>query len=143
MRSAGWDVARSTRPNPVGGIRMAGFRSLDTGPIEQRVIPHPSVTVIFEFGDGSLLVEDATGGRQRGGLAAGLGHRAVRMRGQDIACVEVRMSPVVAHAVLGACPTVVSLDALWGPAVAQVRERLTETASWSERFTAVDAFLAA
>ncbi|RDI65054.1 AraC-like DNA-binding protein [Nocardia pseudobrasiliensis] len=122
---------------------MAGFRSLATDPIEQRVIAHPSITLIFEFGEGALLIEEATGRQHVGSLAAGLAHGQVRMRGQHIACVEVRMSPVVAHAVLGPCPAVLPLDALSGRDAAQLRERLSEATSWDERFAAAEAFLAA
>ncbi len=121
---------------------MAGFRSRATDPLEQRVIPHPSITVIFDFGEGALLVEEATGRQHGGSLAAGLAHGQVRMRGQNIACVEVRMSPVVAHAVLGPCPAVLPLDALAGRATAQLRERLSEATSWDERFALAQAFLA-
>ncbi|MEU7145917.1 helix-turn-helix domain-containing protein [Nocardia sp. NPDC046473] len=143
--AATWDIARPVRLDPVGGVRMAGFRSLSTGLIEQQVVPHSSVTVILEFGDCSLVVEDATGRRQRGSLAAGLALRAVGMRGQSIACLEVRLSPVVAHAVLGGCPTdldpMVDLDALWGRETSRIREQLNEATSWGDRFTAANTFL--
>jgi hypothetical protein len=71
---AGWDVARPRRPSLLPGISMAGFRDRGSGPFEVQSVPHPAVTVVFEFGDGPLIIEDATGRPQRGSLAAGLAH---------------------------------------------------------------------
>ncbi|MFE9574969.1 helix-turn-helix domain-containing protein [Nocardia sp. NPDC006044] len=143
--AAAWDVVRSPRPAPVRGVRIAGFRSLSADPIAQRVIPHPSITVILEFGDSSLLVEDATGRQQNGSLAAGLAHHPAGMRGRNIACLELRISPVVAHTVLGACLTdpesMVDLDAVWGRETSRIRQQLNEATSWSDRFTVADTFL--
>jgi AraC-like DNA-binding protein len=61
--------------------------------------------------------------------------------------VQVRLSPVVARAVLGAGPadlggTVVALDALWGREASLIAERLGTISSWRERFALTDAFLA-
>ncbi|MFC9437688.1 helix-turn-helix domain-containing protein [Nocardia sp. NPDC057030] len=142
---AAWDVVRPTRPTPVRGVRMAGFRSLRTDPIEQQVIPHPSITVILEFGDGALVVEDPAGRQRHGSLAAGLTLRPAGMRGRNIACLELRMSPVVAHTVLGGCPTdlesMIDLDAVWGRETSRIRQQLNEATSWSDRFTVADTFL--
>ncbi|WP_232535473.1 helix-turn-helix domain-containing protein [Nocardia terpenica] len=126
---------------------MAGFRDRRTGPVELRVIPQPFVTLVLDFGDCPLVMDDAAGGQQRGSFIAGLVSDAVRMRGETIRCVEVRLSPVVAHAVLGACPAeldraAVALDDLWGRDAARIREQLGEMASWDDRFAVAEALLA-
>jgi hypothetical protein len=58
----------------------------------------------------------------------------------------VRLSPVVAHAVLGACPelggTVVALDDLWGRDATRTEEQPRAAASWDDRFAIVEATLA-
>ncbi|MFF1377740.1 helix-turn-helix domain-containing protein [Streptomyces sp. NPDC058308] len=148
--SAAWDVARPQRPSTVAGVDMAGFRV--PGPLagDLRVVPHPAVMMILEFGPSTPTVDDGTGRRHRGSLVAGPGFGSgggVRAWGQSIECVQVRLSPVVAGAALGVCPadlagTSVSLEDLWGREAARIRERLGEMPSWSDRFAYVDALLA-
>ncbi|MFI1914118.1 helix-turn-helix domain-containing protein [Nocardia sp. NPDC020380] len=144
--AASWDIAQPVRAGRMAGVSMAGFRQRNSGSIEERVVPHPAVTVILEFGDSSLVVDDAAGRIERGSLAAGLGAGAVRLRGSNIGCVEVRLSPVIAPAVLGARPAelnpMVALDDLWGRDAERLREQLGAAASWGERFTLTEAFLA-
>ncbi len=124
---------------------MAGFRAHATGLVDLRLVPHPAVTVFIDFGDG-LLVDEASGRGLRGSIAAGLAPGAVlRGRGQDIECLQVRVSPVVAHAALGASPeiggAVAALDDLWGRDAAEFQERLRAAASWEERFAIAEAVL--
>jgi AraC-like DNA-binding protein len=103
------------------------------------------VTVGIDLGDG-LLVDHATGQQQRGSVVVGLAPGEVRVRGQDIECLQVRLSPVVAHAVLGACSelsgTVIALDDLWGRDAGRIQERLRAAGSWDERFAIAAAALA-
>ena len=125
---------------------MAGFRAHATGHVDLRLVPHPAVTVFIDFGDG-VLVNEASGQGLRGSVAAGLAPGAVfRGRGRDIECLQVRVSPVVAHAALGASPelggTVAALDDLWGRDAARFRERLRAARSWGERFAIAEAVLA-
>lgn len=96
--AAAWDVVRPRQPSRVAGIGMAGFRSRGVGPVDVRAVPHPAVTLVLEFGDGPLVIDNGRG--QRGSLVAGLAFGGVRVRGENIECVQVRLSPVVAHAVL-------------------------------------------
>jgi AraC-like DNA-binding protein len=124
---------------------MAGFYDRGSGPFDLQSVPHPAVTVAFEFGECPLIIEDAAGRPHRGSLAAGLAP-AVRVRGANIECVQVRLTPVVAHIVLGVSPAeleraVVALDDLWGKDASRIRERLAETQSWDERFALVEASL--
>ncbi|MER8041801.1 helix-turn-helix domain-containing protein [Streptomyces sp. NPDC094032] len=143
-----WDIARPQRPSRVPGLTMAGFgiRELDT----LRMVPHPAVTLILEFGAGSPVVESASGERQQGCVAAGTGagsRGAIQASGKNIECVQVRLSPVIARAVLGVPladldGAIVPLDALWGREAPRIRERLADTTSWQQRFALTDALLA-
>ena len=69
------------------------------------------------------------------------------MRGENVECVQVRLSPVIARAVLGASPAdldgaAVSLDDLWGRESSRIREQLADVPSWQDRFALMDALLA-
>ncbi len=123
---------------------MAGFRDRGLGTSGQRAIPHPAVTLVVEFGAGPLVVENAAG-LQRGSLVAGLGLGSSRfsVRGEHFEVVQVRLSPLVAHAVLGSGGEVVPLEDVWGVGeVSRIRERLADATSWDDRFTLMDALLA-
>jgi AraC-like DNA-binding protein len=102
--------------------------------------------VFIDFGDG-LLVDEASGQELRGSVAAGLAPGAVlRGRSRDIECLQVRLSPTVAHAALGAFPemsgTVAAFGELWGRDAARFQEQLRAASSWDERFALVEAALA-
>jgi AraC-like DNA-binding protein len=127
---------------------MAGFRVGDLDAL--RMVPHPAVTLLLEFGAGSPVVEYAAGRQQRGSLVAGPGlgsGGAVWARGENVECVQVRLSPVIARAVLGVSPSdldgaVVSLGDLWGREASRIREQLGDVSSWQDRFALTDALLA-
>ncbi|MCX2180206.1 helix-turn-helix domain-containing protein [Streptomyces sp. SKN60] len=146
--AARWEVACPRRPSRVAGLSMAGFRIHDLDAL--RIVPHPAVTLLLDFGDGSPVLDSAPGRQQGGSLVAGPGlgsGGAVRARGENVACVQVRLSPAIARAVLGVSPaeldgTVVPLDALWGREASRIRERLAEAPSWQDRFALTDALLA-
>lgn len=147
---AAWDVARPLRPSRVAGVDMAGFGVVGLPAGGLRVVPHPAVTLVLEFGADLPVVDDGAGRRHRGSVVAGPGFGdggAVRARGAHVECVQVRLSPVVARAVLGAIPAdlagvVVALDDLWGREAARVREQLGAISSWEDRFAWTDALLA-
>ncbi|MGO1056559.1 helix-turn-helix domain-containing protein [Crossiella sp. CA198] len=127
------------------GIRLAGFRAV--GPADVRVVPHPAITLVLEFGNGPLVVDVASGRQRRGDLVAGYLHGGLRVRGAGVECLQVRLSPVIARAVLGVAPAeldgvVVALEDLWGREAVRVRERLGEVSSWRDRFALVEGFLA-
>ncbi|WP_370468448.1 helix-turn-helix domain-containing protein [Streptacidiphilus sp. P02-A3a] len=67
------------------------------------------------------------------------------MRGENVECLQVRLSPLIAHTVLGVSPAdldgFVALDDLWGGAAERIRERLGEASSWQERFAVTEALL--
>ncbi|CAL2056839.1 MULTISPECIES: AraC family transcriptional regulator [Streptomyces] len=146
--AATWDVECPRRPSPVAGVTMAGFRVRDLEAL--RIVPFPAVTLLLEFGAGSPVLDGAAGRQRPGSFVAGPGlgaGGAVRARGQNVECVQVRLSPVIARAILGAPPAeldgaVVPLDDLWGREAARIRERLGEVTSWQDRFALTDALLA-
>ncbi|MBO8190203.1 AraC family transcriptional regulator [Streptomyces oryzae] len=129
---------------------MAGFRVPGSLVGGLRMVPHPAVMLILEFGTSTPTVDDGAGRQHRGSVVAGPGFGSgggVRAWGEDVECVQVRLSPAVAGRVLGAGPAdlagaMVSLDDLWGREVSLIRERLSETSSWQERFALTDALLA-
>lgn len=124
---------------------MAGFRAV-AGPVDMQVVPYPAVTVVVEFGEEPLVVDDVSGRQQRGSVVAGLAPGSVRVHGRGIECLQVRLSPVVAHTVLGASPelrgTVIGLDDLWGRDATRIQEQLRTASSWDDRFAIVEAALA-
>ncbi|MFD5514802.1 helix-turn-helix domain-containing protein [Streptomyces sp. NPDC127066] len=146
--AAVWDVACPQRPSRVAGLTMAGFRVRDLDAL--RMVPHPAVTLLLEFGAGSPVLDCAAGRQQRGSIVAGPGFGSggeVRARGENVECVQVRLSPVIARAVLGASPAdldgaVVSLGDLWGREASRIREQLGDISSWQARFALTDALLA-
>ncbi|WP_327683611.1 helix-turn-helix domain-containing protein [Kitasatospora sp. NBC_00458] len=129
---------------------MAGFRVPGRLVEGLRVVPHPAVMLILEFGAGTSTIEDGAGRPHAGSLVAGPGFGSgggVRARGEHVECVQVRLSPVVAGTVLGVPPadlagSPVTLDEMWGREAARIREQLDAIPSWEERFAFTDALLA-
>jgi AraC-like DNA-binding protein len=143
-----WDIARPARPSRVPGVTMAGFRDRGITPPGLRLIPHPAVTLIVVFG-GTIAVEDSAGRQQQGSFVTGIGSgEALRvLRVDAFECLQVRLSPVVAQAVLGTVVAdldgaVVTLDDLCGREAARISERMDDLSSWEERFALADAWLA-
>ncbi|MGW7596107.1 AraC family transcriptional regulator, partial [Streptomyces rubiginosohelvolus] len=50
-----WDVARPQRPSRVAGVSMAGFGVRDLDAL--RMVPHPAVTLLLEFGAGTPVLD--------------------------------------------------------------------------------------
>ncbi len=126
---------------------MAGFRDRGMTPSGLRLIPHPAVTLAVVFGPGSITVGDATGRQLRGSLVAGLGFEALQLqRAERFACLQVRLSPVIAGAILGAGPAeldgaVVALPELWGREASRISQQLEDACSWEDRFALMDDLL--
>ncbi|MBF9071989.1 AraC family transcriptional regulator [Streptacidiphilus sp. NEAU-YB345] len=126
---------------------MAGFRARTTDPVDLAVVPYPAVTLAFDIGDGTLAVVDSEGREQRDSAVIGMAADGVRGLGRDVACLQLRLSPLLAHAVLDGASAesggrVVPLDDLWGRDAARLRERLCAAGSWEERFAIAEAALA-
>lgn len=141
--AAVWDIATPSRPGLLPGVSMAGFRARTTEFFDLSVIPYPAVTVALSLGDEPFTVDDIDGRQQNGSVVVGLVPSGLRGRGRDIECLQVRLSPVVAHAVLGASSelggTMVSLDDLWGRDAARTQEQLHAARSWDDRFAIAEA----
>ncbi|NEW40143.1 AraC family transcriptional regulator [Nocardia cyriacigeorgica] len=93
-----------------------------------------------------MIVDDIGGQQSLGGFVVGLPMAAMRIRSRQAACVEVRMSPIRAHSLLGIAATdlgrgVVPLEQLWGSEVRRLREQLADARTWEERFARTKSFL--
>ena len=126
---------------------MAGFSDRATDLVEVQLVPHPAVMVVFDLGDTQIVVDDGRGQQQRDSVVAGLAPGGARGRGgRDFECLQVRLSPIVAHAVLGASSelggSVVALDDLWGRDALRTQEQLRAAESWEARFAIAEAALA-
>lgn len=139
------DVATPSQRFRLPGVAMAGFRARTPDPIEMSVVPFPAVTMFIDFGE-ALLADDISGQQHRGSVIAGLAPGgALRGAGRDVECLQVRLSPVLAHAVLGTVPgtgaVLVPFDDLWGADAGQLQGNLRAAASWDERFAIAEAAL--
>ena len=127
---------------------MAGFSDRANEFLEVALVPHPAFTVIFDLGDQPFIIEDGSGSQQRERVVAGLAPYMARGRGlaRSAECLQLRLSPMVAHAVLGASSelsgTVAALDDLWGREAVRTQERLRAAGSWEDRFAIAEAALA-
>ncbi|MFF5970302.1 helix-turn-helix domain-containing protein [Streptomyces sp. NPDC012769] len=150
---SGWEVARPGGAPPVAGVRMAGFRDRVGQTLDLRVLPQPTVVVVIGLGNDPFTVDDGTGRRPSTSphptpsLVASLSPGPARIRGRDVECIEMCLTPGAAYALLGVSPlelegTVVGLEDLWGRGERQLRERLAAATAWQERFTLVGEFLA-
>ncbi|TWD75412.1 helix-turn-helix protein [Kribbella amoyensis] len=121
------------------GISMAGFGVRSSAFVDIAMVAHPSVTLIVDLSDAGGIVYDAEGGRRRGSVVAGLLPGQLRAGGWRGECLQIRLSPVIAAAVLGASTeltgTVAALDEIWTRDGSQFEDRLRSTTSWAERFT--------
>lgn len=140
------DVALPPRQaSAMPGIRMAGFRGSAESTLDLRVVPYPELSLFVDVGD-ALLVDDSSGRRQGGCIVVGLASGSVHGTARDADCLQIRLSPPVAHAVLGASAelgaTVAALEDLWGSDAGRLQERLRDAASWDERFAIAQAALA-
>ncbi|MCX5188676.1 AraC family transcriptional regulator [Streptomyces sp. NBC_00268] len=143
--AAAWDIATPSRPGLLPGVSMAGFSARTTEFFDLSVIPYPAVTVAISLGDEPFTVDDSNGRQRNGSVVVGLVPSGVRGRGRDIECLQVRLSPVVAHQVLGVSSElggrVVSLHDLWCRDAARIEEQLRAAGSWDDRFAIAEAAL--
>ena len=145
-----WDIATPARPLRAAGVTMAGFDDRGRTPPGLRLIPHPAVTLGLTFGAGSITLAGADGLHRGESFVAGLGLGFGSLRlehAENLHCLQVRLSPVIAHAVLGVSlaeldGVVVALDDLWGPFASRISARLAAAATWEDRFALVDALIA-
>ena len=125
---------------------MLGFRDRDGVGLDIRVVAIPAVTVLIEFGENELTVDSAAGRQSLTGFVSGFPNGTMRIRGERVECIEVRLSPVRACSLLGVAPTdlgcaVLDVEHLWGRRAQWLREELANAATWEERFALTKAFL--
>jgi len=142
-----WDIALPSRRSRLSGVTMAGFSDAATDLVDLQVVPHPAVMLIFNLGDTPIVVDDAAGQQQRDSVVVGLAPIGARGHGgRSFECLQVRLSPLAAHTVLGAASelgrAVVSLDNLWGRDAVRIQEQMRAAVSWDDRFAIADAALA-
>jgi AraC-like DNA-binding protein len=141
-----WNIAVPARPLQLPGLTMAGFDARTTALVDIEVVPHPAVTLAIDLGDEPYVIDAGDGQEQSGTIVAGITTCGARARGRDIRCLQIRLSPVLAHAVLGTAlrsdDTPTSLEDLWGRDAIRFEHRLRDTSSWEERFSIVEAELA-
>ncbi len=130
-----WGIAVPARSSRLPGVRMAGFVGDTVDEIDLTVVPYPAVTVFLNLRE-KLHVNEVT----RGSVVAGLAPRGMRVRGLGIECMQIRLSPEVAHAVLGTDlgGEVASLEDVWST---DLPSRLRAVNSWHDRFALVEAVL--
>ncbi|MFI5778889.1 helix-turn-helix domain-containing protein [Nocardia sp. NPDC051570] len=141
-----WDFAGPADAEPLGAA-IIGYRDAGGAGLDLRVAGTTAVTVLIEFGDREVIVDDAIGQRTLDGFVAGLAIEAMRVRSKRVECIEVRLSPIQAYSLLGVPPTdlgrgVVALEDLWGRRARRLREQLASTSTWDERFALMKSFLA-
>ncbi|MGW4178582.1 helix-turn-helix domain-containing protein [Streptomyces rubiginosohelvolus] len=135
------DVAVPRRSGRLPGAVMAGFCQLAPVHVDIAMVAHPAVTLFVDLSEGSGIVHDSDGGRARGSTVAGLVPGDLRLGGRAagrIECLQIRLSPPLAVAVLGASAdlsgTVVSLEDIWGRDAERTEGRLRAAGTWDERF---------
>ncbi|MFE4875009.1 AraC family transcriptional regulator, partial [Streptomyces sp. NPDC056682] len=132
---AGWEVALPDGGTSLGGVQMAGFRDRVAVGFDKRALPQPAVVVVIGLGDDAFTVEGGGGGWSLRSFAATLLPGPARIRGRRVECIEMRLSPPAAYALLGAFPSelgrsVISLEDVWGRHEQLLREQLTEGTTW-------------
>jgi AraC-like DNA-binding protein len=119
---------------------MAGFRQRAPAVVDIAMVAHPSVTLLVDLSEGEGLVFDTHGRHERGSVIIGLLPGDLRAAGCGAGeCLQIRLEPVAAAAVLGASTelsgTLISLKEVWGRDAGRAEDRLRTAASWDERFT--------
>jgi AraC-like DNA-binding protein len=118
---------------------MAGFRQRVPAAGDIAMVAHPSVTLLIDLSEEGSLGYEIHGRYQRGSVVVGLLPGDLRAAGRaGFDCLQIRLEPAVAAAVLGATSelsgAVVALEDVWGRDAGRAEERLRATASWDERF---------
>ncbi|RZQ62962.1 helix-turn-helix domain-containing protein [Amycolatopsis suaedae] len=134
-QGGGWDIVRSGLPG-YEGVELVGYRDRAGRGLDMRVLPSPKVTIVLVF-DGELRIDRTR--PVEAGIASGVGVNSVRVDGRDVACVDIHLSPLAAHSVLGGAGaelagTVVGFEDLWGAEGRRLRAELEAAPRWDERF---------
>lgn len=143
-QGGGWKIVRGAAHLGYDGVELVGYHDHAGQGLDMRVLPEPGVTIVLVL-DGELRVDQAR--PVPVGIASGIGVSSTRVHGTDLACVDIHLSPLTAHAVLdGAIAelagTVVGFEELWGAEAHRLRDELVSTDRWDARFSVLRAALA-
>lgn len=113
-----------------------------------RVVSAPVISVVVGFGDHRFRIDYGDRRHEVSGFAAGFVAAHMRLQCARTECVEIRMSPLQAYALLPVPPAelssdVVTLDALWGERAGRLSEALAGAQTWQQRFAWARAVLVA
>jgi AraC-like DNA-binding protein len=119
---------------------MAGFRQRVPAQWDIAMVAHPAITLLVDLSEEAGARYDIEGRRERGSIVIGLLPGDLRATGRSaVHCLQIRLEPDAAAAVLGAptelSGTVASLEDVWGRDLRRIEDRLRAAASWDERFT--------
>ncbi|MDG4826582.1 helix-turn-helix domain-containing protein [Asanoa sp. WMMD1127] len=122
------------------GVSMAGFRQRVPAAVHIGMVAHPSVTVLVDLSAG--LVCESHGRRSHGSVVAGLLTPDLRVGGQGAgACLQIRLAPAAAAAVLGGAAALsgqlVDFGDVFGRGAELFEHRLRAAPSWEARFAIV------
>ncbi|MGD6742296.1 helix-turn-helix domain-containing protein [Streptomyces sp. BH106] len=136
-----WDAMDISVPSPalrLPGVGMAGFSQRVPAPMGISMVAHPSVTLLIDLSDGDGFVYDNHGRTGRGSAVIGLLPGELRASGRFGTCLQIRLQPALATAVLGSSAelsgTMVPLADVWGRPADGFEGRLRAAGSWHERF---------
>ncbi|WP_240809729.1 AraC family transcriptional regulator [Actinomadura sp. WMMA1423] len=136
-----WAAVDIAVPRPalrLPGVAMAGFRQRLPAHVDIAMVAHPSVTLLLDLSDGEGIAYGTRGRSRRGSFVAGLLPGDLRTGGRVGECLQIRLGPVAAAAVLGApaelTGSVAPFEDVWGRDAAGVEDRLRAAATWDERF---------
>ena len=148
--TAVWEIARRAgraelRPFLLGGPEGWAQERGETRPM--REVPFPGVPLILNLGAPWKIADPGAPSERRDSFVAGLHARPTIVRAGDSAwsCIELRLTPLGAHRVLGLpmhelANRSVELEDLL-PGARELTGRLGDTASWADRFDLVESFL--
>ena len=132
-----WNIVTPPWGARTRGMSMAAFTARDTHTVDTTVIPHPALTLVISLG-GEIVVGSAERPDSSHGVVVGLAPRGVAGEGRSLECLQVRLSPTLAHAMFAGSAElqghVADLAAFLGPDAHRLERRLRTCDSWDERF---------
>lgn len=147
---ARWEIARRAATpalRPFVGSAVEGWAQSSGSPTRLREVPFPGVPLILNLGSAWTMEGPALrpGVRHDSFLAGLHDGPTVVESAQRWACIELRLTPLGAHRVIGQpmhelTNRIVELEDVL-PGARELTDRLRETRDWSERFDQVERFL--
>jgi AraC-like DNA-binding protein len=149
-----WEMVRG---EPDGAVRGAvrqryGFAERGTVHPPRNETASAAVVLIVSFGAPYRIADSRDQGRMTEhplGFVGGLSEsHAVSQATGDARCIQVMLTPLGAHALLGGMPMhelsnrTLGLDALFGAEAERLAARLHDAPAWDARFAIVDRFIA-